>query len=280
MAVVMPVGPNLDPEFVDDTLASVEHYARPGYRLILIDDSGTDLCHSLRRSKDVTILIAGISGMRGALYLNVSAGFRAALEQPFDILLKLDTDALVIGSGFEAAAADFFRAHPRVATLGAHNRDYDGTPANKSWERNQILRHMTIRWRNTPKTSALIGWLIVRAWRHGYYLGESVDGGVCIYSRAVIEALGKNKLLGDPRLGKSKLEEDHLFGLALRACGMELADFGSFDDELPIGCHLRRLAASPEDLVKAKKALIHSTRLWEDMDEAAIRAYFGRLRNN
>jgi hypothetical protein len=81
-------------------------------------------------------------------------------------------------------------------------------------------------------------------------------------------------------LGKSKLEEDHLFGLALRACGMELADFGSFDDELPIGCHLRRLAASPEDLVKAKKALIHSTRLWEDMDEAAIRAYFGRLRNN
>jgi hypothetical protein len=147
---------------------SIEHYARPGYRLILIDDSGTDLCHSLRRSKDATILIAGISGMRGALYLNVSAGFRAALEQPFDILLKLDTDALVIGSGFEAAAADFFRAHPRVATLGAHNRDYDGTPANKSWERNQILRHMTIRWRNTPKTSAFIGWLIVRAWRHGY----------------------------------------------------------------------------------------------------------------
>ena len=278
MTAVIPVGPTCDLDFVDDTLASIERYAQPGYRLIISDDSGRDLRPSLQRAKDATIVPARATGIY-SLYTNLSASFLAALDEPFDILLRLDTDALVIGGGFEALAADFFDAHPTVGTLGPHSRDYDGTPVDTSWARLRIFRQMTAYWLKQPRTSALTGRLILRARHHGYYLGELVLGGVCIYSRAAVETLREHSLLGDPRLGKSKLHEDHLFGLALRSCGMELADFGAFDDQLPIGSHLTSLPASPGDLLAAKKALIHSTKRWQEMDQAGIREYFARQRS-
>jgi hypothetical protein len=279
MSVVVPVGPTCDPAFIDDTLASIEFYCQPGYRLILADDSGRDLRPLLRRASEATIVPARAQGLFG-LYTNLSTCFLTALDEPFDILLRLDTDALVIGSGFEALAADFFRAHPSVGILGAHDWDYDGTPADKSRERLKIFWQLTAGWLLQPGTSALIARLILRARHHGYYLGESVDGGVCIYSRAAVETLRDNSLLGERRLAesKAKLHEDHLFGLALRSCGMELADFGAFDDELPIGCHLGSLAAAPRDLLAAKKALVHSTKRWDSMDERAIRDCFARER--
>jgi hypothetical protein len=59
---------------------------------------------------------------------------------------------------------------------------------------------------------------------------------------------------------------------------MTLADFGTAADTLPIGAKWRGLAASPEELIQAEKALIHSTRFWEELDESAIRAEFARLR--
>jgi hypothetical protein len=278
MTVVMPVGPSCDPTFIDDTLASIEYYAEPGWRLILVDDSRRKgLCRSLGRS-NATIVPAQSEGVLGGLYLNLSDGFLAALDQPFDLLLRIDTDALVIGSGFEDSAVTFFQTHPSVGCLGPHTQDYDGTPDDHSWARNQILRHLTVRWGRTPATSAVLAWIILRAWLHGYRFGELVDGGVCIYSRLAIENLHNHGLLGNPMLGRVNLTEDYLFSLALRACGMNLANFGSASDVLPIGSQWRGLAASPEDLIRAKKCLIHSTRFWNNMDEASIRADFGRRR--
>ncbi len=279
MTVVMPVGPKCRPSFIDDTLASIEYYAQPGWRLVLVDDSGRPgLCRSLGRSNDATIVEARAEGVQGGLYVNLSDGFLAALQQPFDILLRIDTDGLVIGSGFEDVAADHFRAHPLVGCLGRHRCNYDGTPYDPSWQRAKILEHLTVQWLNTPATSAVLSRLVVRAWLCGYQLGECVLGGVCIYSRPAIEKLRGRGLLGDPRLGKAKLEEDHIFGLALRACGMRLSDFGSASDTLPIGAHLPGLAASPADLIEANKALIHSIRSWNEMDETAVRAHFARHR--
>jgi hypothetical protein len=280
MTVVIPVGPFCDPSFVDDTLASLAHYAQPGWHLILVDDSRKNLCRSLSQATTATVIPAPAEGADGGLYMNLSAGFASALEQPFDILLRMDTDALVINSGFEDVADHFFRANPSVGCLGNHSHDYDGTPCNRAGPIDGILRHLTTRWRRTPATSAAITRLVVRAFLHGYRLGESVLGGVCIYSRSAIEKLQENRLLGDPRLGRCQVQEDHLFGLALRACGMRLSDFGSGSDTLPIGIRWHGLPASPEDLVHARKALIHSTRFWQDLDETAVRAEFARRRSS
>ncbi len=80
MTVVMPVGPKCRPSFIDDTLASIEYYAQPGWRLVLVDDSGRPgLCRSLGRSNDATIVEARAEGVQGGLYLNLSDGFLAAL---------------------------------------------------------------------------------------------------------------------------------------------------------------------------------------------------------
>jgi hypothetical protein len=246
---------------------------------VLVDDSDRPgLCQALPHAAGATVVSARARGVDGGLYLNLSAGFTAALRQPFDILLRMDTDALVIGGGFEDTARNFFRAHPRVGCLGPHKWDYDGTPDDHAWARKELMRHMTTRWGRMPITSAAVTRLVVLALLHGYELGEMVDGGVCIYSRSAIETLQANRLLGHKRLARTYLTEDFQFGLALRACGMELSDFGSEFDSLPIGSKWQGLATSPEELIKAKKCLIHSTRFWQDMDETAIRSYFAKRR--
>jgi hypothetical protein len=285
MTVVIAVGPKADARFTGDTIDSIDHYARRPWRLVLVDDSARPgFCQSLRHPRETTIVPArtrGVNGggREGGLYLNLSEGFLVALQRPFDILLKMDTDALVIGSGFEDIAADFFRVHPSVGCLGPHKWDYDGTPDDHAWVRQELLRYLTIRWGKTPITSAVLTRLVVLAWRHGYDLGESVDGGVCVYSRLAIETLHARGLLGHQRLARVSLPEDYLFGLALRACGMDLSDFGSESDRLPIGSKWQGLAASPQDLIEANKALIHSTRFWQDMDEIGIRSYFAARRS-
>jgi hypothetical protein len=190
----------------------------------------------------------------------------------------MDTDALVIGGGFEDAAMDFFRSHPRAGCLGPYKWDYDGTPDDHVWARKELLRQITTGWCRKPITAAAVTRLVALALLHGYELGEMVDGGVCIYSRSAIETLYANRLLGHSRLARTRLTEDFQFGLALRASGMELSDFGSESDTLPIGSRWQGLAASPEDLIKAKKCLIHSTRFWQDIDETAIRSYFAKRR--
>jgi hypothetical protein len=122
--------------------------------------------------------------------------------------------------------------------------------------------------------AARVGQLIGRALRHGYELGESVLGGACLYSHRGLSALSRAGLLGDRALARTGLEEDHIFALALRSLGFDFAGFGSRHDDLPMGVKWIGLPASPEELISKRKAIIHSTRTWNDLDEAAIREIF------
>jgi len=103
-------------------------------------------------------------------------------------------------------------------------------------------------------------------------------GGVAVYSHLAIAALGDSGLLPSLALAGTSLEEDHIFALALRSIGFALADFGTEHDDLPFGVKHVGLPAHPDMLLAKGKALIHSTKRYEDLDERQIRAIFAAAR--
>jgi len=278
LVVVVPIGPRCQPTFVADTLESVDRYSVAGRRLLLLDNSGRGTAREFADRPRTEVLVTPWRGSGGALYMSLSAGFHAALREPFDVLLRLDTDALVIGSGYEAHAARYFAQHPRTACLGSYRTGYDGSARSFAPPRRQFRRYFVRRAVRHPMDAVRVGFLVGRAFRHGYELGESVLGGACLYSHWGVSALSRAGLLGDQALARTDLEEDHIFALALRSLGFEFAGFGSRDDDLPMGVKWIGLPASPEELISKRKAIIHSTRKWNDLDEVAIREVFARHR--
>lgn len=278
LVVVVPIGPRCEPQFVSDTLDSLDYYSVPDRRLLLLNNSGRAIDHEILERPLTEVVATPWRGTHGALYLSLSAGFAAALHEPFDVLLRMDTDALVAGSGYEAQAARHFATHPRTACLGSHRTNYDGGTRSVAWARRQLARYLLRRPVRNPRSAGRVALLLARALRHGYQPGECVLGGACLYSHRAVSALSRAGLLGDQALAQTGLEEDHIFALALRSLGFDFAEFGSRDDDLPMGVKWVGLPASPHELICKRKKIIHSTRSWDELDEDAIRKIFASHR--
>lgn len=278
LVVVIPIGPNCRPEFVADTIASVDHFS-PARRLLLLDDSGRGTGNTVAASVDAEVLEVSSNGLAGGLFATLGVGFSAALRQPFDVLLRLDTDALVTGSSFATQAAETFQRTPTVATLGSYRLSYSGGNRSFGQVRKKLIREAYLGFGDRELAQQLRG-LLRHARKNGYKLGESVMGGVALYSHASIAALEAEGLLADPVLSRSTLQEDHLFALCLAALGFTLMDFGTIGDSLPMGVKHRGLPAKPEELVRDGRSLVHSTKFFQDMDEVVIRDEFRKLRAN
>jgi glycosyltransferase involved in cell wall biosynthesis len=275
---VMPIGPACKPEFVADTLASIRAFTPPGTRIVLIDDSKKDTARVVADG-DCRVIRARRSGTFGSLYINLSDGFREALQDDFDVLLRIDTDAIVAAEFIDACVA-FFSVHPTVGSVGSYRYGYQGTARSFSWARRRLLRAMTLDARSDPEAARVL-WRTVRAARsNGYRLGENVMGGVAVYSRRAVETLSSSDLLPNDALARTGLQEDQIFAIALRACGFKLADFGSKRGEAgPFATKHIGMPAHPQQLIDEGKSLIHSTRSFGDMDEASIRSVFAAARS-
>lgn len=275
VAVVMPVGPGVEEEFLRDTIDSVCRYV-PGHRLIVLDDSRTDeLRNVLPPEATVFPVPEAYRGWQGELYRSLSLGFREALAEPFDVLLRLDTDAVLLGGSFADRSRALFEANPRLGALGTYRTDYDGRARSYSAPAYRIRRMLTSEAHTDPARTLRVAGLVARAYaRGGYRRGQFVLGGATLYSPSAIRALDGARLLDDPRLGRSKMGEDHIFGLCLSALGFEMRDYGTAADELPFGATWKGLPAPPEELLAAGKEIVHSTKSNQDQDERQVREVF------
>ena len=277
MAAVIPVGPNCKPEFVTDTLESIRAYTPKATRVIIVDDSGKGTAAQV--ADDRCMIVDTVAhGTLGALYLNLCEGFRAALSEPFDVLLRIDTDALVAAEFAEVVHA-YFVKRPEIGSLGSYRFAWNNERRSFYWAALRLLRSMTLYAPIYPQTAVAAASTTVRAKRHGYHLGESVMGGVAVYSHRAVTALDDAGLLPCRALAGTALQEDHIFGLALRSIGFGLADFGTGQDDLPFGVKHVGLPAHPDVLLAKGKALIHSTKRYEDLNEQQIRAIFATARH-
>lgn len=275
---VIPVGPMCQPEFVADTIDSILYFA-PLSRVILVDDSQRGLAAELGQRYQLSVIEARVHGVFGNLYLNLSEAFREALAKPFQILVRLDTDALITGSDFEAKALELFNEDLQLGLLGSHRMSFnrDGI-RSASWAKHRILEYLAVRSWTRPREKLAITRMLARAHKNGYILGDSVQGGAAVYRFEAVAALDKHGLLGRTDLAGMGLQEDYIFGMCLYSLGYHLGEFGSRFDDLPMGVDWRVLPAAPSELMGLGKSIVHSTKRFEDMDERAIRDEFRTAR--
>lgn len=279
--VVIPIGPKCRVEFIEDTIASFIHHTRCSYKIVLADDSQKATGKKVQQlfpQTDVVTMERSMGKLCG-LYVTLSLAFRHVLDHyRFDALLRLDTDALVIGTAPEAEAIRLFARDAQVAVAGQYPFDYDGLPWDISWPRNQIIKYTsTYRFFRRPVTHSILWRYYRKAVRNGYRTGESVFGGACFFSRAFLQLLKEKSLLPHYGLKNLVLEEDHLFSLLAKSTGMKLGDLSSGYGSL--GCAWLDLPASPAELLQRGKKIIHSVRRWKEMDEETIRNFFRQQRN-
>jgi hypothetical protein len=271
---VVPVGPFCRAEFVADTIESIQHYA-PRARVILVDDSRRGLCDQLAEQYQLTVRAARAPGVLGGLYLNLSEGFVEALTQPFRILVRLDTDALIAGSDFESKAVAAFDSDPHLGSLGSFRIDFSGQGVrNARWAKSRFFIYFALRAWGHPRSARVVVSLIRRARKRGYKLGGSIMGGAAVYRYEAVEALKEANLLGRSELAGIGVHEDHIFGLCLFATGFTLGEFGNRFDNLPMGVKWKGLPASPNELLALGKSIIHSTKVFQGTDESEIRRQF------
>jgi hypothetical protein len=272
----MPIGPFCRPDFVADSLESIRRYTAEDTRIVLLDSSQKGTGDSLAYRYGAEVCTLDRTGLFGGLYMNLSAGFEIALEKPFDVLLRIDTDALVAASGFAETAHQYFLEHRDVGSVGSYRIAYDGGQRSNSWAARHLLLSIA-PWK--PRTAADVVKLLFQAKRNGYRLGEAIMGGVCMYSARAIETLSSTNLLGRRAIARCRVQEDHIFSLLLAVGGLKLADFGDGSNTLPFGVKHVGLPASPAELIQKRKALIHSTKSWRNMTEQAIRDQFAAARS-
>lgn len=280
--VVIPVGPKTELSFLNDTVRSVFEYARTSFKVLIIDNTNDGLNHAaIHRHEDIDFLRCAHSkhgnGLYGGLYFNLSTSWRVILERyDFDVVLRLDDDALMIAPGADRDAIDFFAQHPDVGCLGSYRltcmgdrRDFRPAQRIVRAETSVMgaLRHPR-RWRSIRRVRRM-------AQRNGYRDGEHCLGAAAFYSRDCIERLRQLNFLERAELRQSHLGEDHLFGMMVRAAGLQLDDFATAGR--PLGLAWQGLPASPATLLDMGKKIVHSVKSHGGREQGDIRAEFRQL---
>jgi hypothetical protein len=281
LAVVMPVGPGLDVDFTSDTLDSVRHWCSPDTAVVVVDDSGAEAAGARLLERHADLLVVrppkSPSGVRGGLLLADGAGFRRALALRPQVVLRLDSDAVVTGPAPEDDALAYFEAHPRVGLLGSYRISCTGVRRDFSWTARQLAAEaLPAGWRD-PRRALTLTRLLRRARRHGYEPGEHALGAATFLRPSCLLAMDRRGWLTAESLRSSQLADDHLLGLLVRAAGFELADFAP--DPHPVGVAWRGLPMAPEELLEHGKKVVHSVKNHPGTPEAELRAFFAARRD-
>jgi hypothetical protein len=278
--VVIPGGPSEPIESVSDTIDSVRTFLSPSQKIILVDNSSHGLGKRVReRYPDIDVVQGKHNGKFARLYLNIASGSAHAYERyRFEVLLRMDADALIIGARPDEDAVAYFEARSEVGQIGVYKFDYQGR--RHSWRPinlsilGQAINPMS--W-FSPKSP---GWnlrrMLLGALKQGYQLGEHIYGGGFFLSYLAVERLYRAGILTNDALADVRLQEDHITSLAVMSVGLKLADFAS--GNYPMAQAWRGLPDAPEILLQRGKKVIHSVRYYQDLDEHAIRSFFRQQR--
>lgn len=279
IAVIIPAGPRDD---ILDTLASVVEYTDRSRVILVIDDTDTLHARSAQirdLSGDIVVMPppATVPGILGGLWVKVAAGYAWVLERfrP-GIILRLDADALMLGNGIEAAAEKAFASHPGVGMLGSCRVDPAGNPRDFSPVARILRAEEGLRGLTHPRCRSLVQYYARLARQRGYIDGEHALAAAYLHSYQAASCLYRKGWFNQPRLGPSKLADDHLMSLLTVAAGFRIADFGGPED--PLALKWRGLPAHPSELLAGGKLITHSVRSWGDLTERQIRSIFAEAR--
>lgn len=288
----LPIGPRSSSRFVEDTLESCFfHY--PDCRVLLLNDTGKADYHFLHRWYQRVFTYDPIQhpskgyNTKGLFWNKICECFNWALDHlPFDFLLRIDDDSLVINSGIEMDLGRLFSADPTIGVIGQFRKMPDGTPVNHDWPHQQFLRETSCHWiihqrpkRYLPKRlfwSLKLRHLVSKAMQNGWQIGEHLTGGALAVSRTCLESMRQDCLLHLPHslLSQSDLGDDHLLSMLTYATNFRGQCVGGHEGL--IGYRLDRLPLRLEQIPGSTFRIIHSVRHDPNFSEEEIRFYLKR----
>ena len=278
--VLIPVGPRSNPAFVNDTIGSV--FEQMSDVAVLVADNTRDGLDPVASTRPraieyVRFPSTGRNTTLGRLYVNLTRCFGRILDTyDFEVVLRLDDDALVIGPDPDADAVRYFASHPQVGCLGSFRYTCTGHARSFAPPAQTLRRELTsIAALRHPKRWMALRGLYALARRHGYEDGEHCLGAACFFSHAALDAMRAKGLFANPALATTGLGDDHMYGLLVRAAGFEIDDFAT--GAHPLGLALRGLPMSPGELVGAGKKIVHSLKDHDGRSQADLRDEFRRL---
>jgi hypothetical protein len=286
--VLLPAGPDTPGDYLTDTLASIAHHMA-GCVTGVIDDSRTGrFASAAKEFPNVVVVEAARMGegmksvpARGGLFVKEALAVKALVERyRFDLLLKMDTDALVIGDAPHRDVLAFLRQHPDVGIVGAFLGRGDGTPKKNAMatKGRQLTSEMSARnLVRRPRLALTLRRLVRQAERHGYTRGDTCTGGAFFVSDAALRMMLGRGYLDLPVLAESALSEDTLFSLLSCACGYRLSDLTGSSDVLAI--NWRGLPMEPDELVRQGKKIVHPIKDSDPSFEPRIRKFFHERRD-
>lgn len=283
--ILLPVGPGTELPFLLDTLESVEQFADRDHKVLVVDDSGEGIGADVQQALPaVDILLLRPPGFNtarsvaGRFFETIATAVRHAVaEYSFEVMMRLDADALMCNPGADRRGIDFLQANPNVGMIGSYRVRCDGQPRDFSGAAGHLKRESGLKFMPGKRAlAASLNRLLRPALENGYELGENIIAPGSMMSFEAAEQLAAHPLFGHPSFRPTRLGDDHLNSLMLRSLDFELADFAT--GGLPLGVWLRKIEWSPEELVKRGKAVVHSVRGYGGMGEAEVRNAFRSLR--
>lgn len=249
---VIPAGPR-DWQPLQDTVESIVHYEGGQAKVVVADDNSVACRAAIVRERfpDVDVIRgrwpSGGPPRQAPFQARIFEAVRRRYD--FDVLIKMDTDAIVTGPGLGARAAEEFARHSELGALGSLGVRGDGVLEDYSYDA-WTLAHSR-RWSRTVRR------LLARARGNGYD-GPRPHGGVYILSRAALDVASADGLLAlDPPLW-SLIPEDLWFSLVVAAAGFRLASFGAPGEPLVSASHY--LPLPKEEVLSSGKLAVHSVR--------------------
>jgi hypothetical protein len=273
LLVAMPVGPNETLEHLHDTIESVIRYTGPSRRIVLVNNGGSKgIAKKVVNYFDNILVIQnefGV-GLYSTLYYGITNAIKKVLsEYTFDVCLKMDVDALMIGDNPEDDACKFFKKNPDVGAIGSYIVDCNGVLRNNSYHAKPIIKD--------AKRSEYMHNVLEKAVSYGYKPGENCQGGAYFISGACIQKMNDEGCFDFKDMPKSKVYEEVLFNLFMNSTGYKNADFAT--DPLPFGIRWLGLPDSPQELIRRKKRIIHSVKFYQSLKQDEIRFYFSKQRD-
>lgn len=207
---------------LSDTLDSIAAFEGAGAKVIVVEDATPDVRWPQVRARHPAVDVVRMRWPTGGPPRQSTAlnlGLRTALAHyRFDVVCKLDTDAVVTGAGLAVAAARRFAEDPELGMLGTVGLRADGVPEDHSYDA-WLLWHER-RWSRTVRDR-------VARCRARTYDGRKAHGGVYVVSRAALEAVAAAGDLHRAPPWWSQIPEDTWMSLAVCAAGFRLGSWGA-----------------------------------------------------
>lgn len=286
---LMPAGPGTPTEYVIDSVEAINHYTRQDSCVtIVVDDSRCNQFAGVSdRFHNVVVWEAErfeegeqARPMSGSLFVKQAVAISRAMETyDFPVLIKLDTDALVVGPSPHHEAMSQFGRDPGVGVIGAYQWRGDGTGkadamAGKGRELSQeasLLRRL----RRDPLALKLHEMLSRADSVAGYTRGDTCTGGAYAVRREALDAMKARGYLSFRGFSQSRVSEDSLMGLAAAACGYRLED-GRQD---MFAVNWRGLPMPIDEVTQRDVRIIHPIKDEDPMTESRVRRHFAAQRN-